>query len=103
MNPTALERTTRSTSRVERDATIHIRAPRKTKQLLETAASVEGKTLSEFTLESASKRAVDVLLEQRLFLLGQKQFDDFMSALDNPPPAGARLKALMKRKPLWQK
>ena len=100
---TTTERQQRSTSRVERDSKIHIRAPRKTKQLLEYAASVVDKTLSEFVLESASKNAIDVLLDQRLFALEAKQFDAFVKALDNPPPAGPKLKALMKRRPLWER
>ncbi len=104
MNTPVFDRSVmRAKSRVERDATIHIRAPRQTKELIETAASVVGKSLSEFTLESARKHAVDVLLDQRLFVLDSDQYDAFIKALDNPPPAGARLKALMKKRPLWQK
>ena len=90
------------TKRVERDATIHIRAPRQTKDLIEAAASSVGKTLSEFTLDSARRQAVDVLLDQRLFLLEDERFAAFARVLDSPPPAGARLKALMKRRPLWE-
>jgi uncharacterized protein (DUF1778 family) len=86
-----------------RDATIHIRAPRQTKELIEAAASSAGKSLSEFVLDSARKQAVDVLLDQRLFVLESDQYAAFMRALDNPPPAGAKLRALMKRRPLWQK
>jgi uncharacterized protein (DUF1778 family) len=103
MNTDALERPRRSKSRVERDATIHIRAPKKTKELIETAASAVGKSLSEFTLESARQHAIDVLLDQRLFLLEPDQHDAFVQALDHPPPPGPKLKALMKRRPRWQK
>jgi len=92
----------RTKSRVERDAKIHIRAPKQTKELIETAAAAVGKTLSEFTLESARQQAIDVLLDQRLFLLDPEQYDAFVHALDNPPPPGARLKSLMKRRPRWQ-
>ena len=86
-----------------RDATIHIRAPKQTKELIEAAASSAGKSLSEFVLDSARQQAVDVLLDQRLFVLDNDQFTAFMRALDNPPLPGPRLKALMKRRPLWQK
>ena len=102
---TAAERpTTRQRSRVQRSsANIHIRAPQQTKDLIDTAASVVGKTLSEFVLESARQQAIDVLLDQRLFVLDAKKYDAFVSTLDNPPPAGPALKALMKRRPLWQR
>jgi uncharacterized protein (DUF1778 family) len=103
MNAAVVERPSRSTSRVERSAKIHIRATQETKELIETAASVAGKTLSEFTLESARKHAIDVLLDQRLFVLDDTQYAAFMKALDHPPPAGPKLKALMKKRPLWQK
>jgi uncharacterized protein (DUF1778 family) len=101
---TAAERPApRSASRAERrDSIIHIRAPKQTKELIESAASVLGKSRSEFILDSARRQAVDVLLDQRLFVLDARQYDAFVHALDNPPPPGPRLKALMKRRPRWQ-
>lgn len=86
-----------------RDATIHIRALKQTKELIEAAAASLGKSLTEFTLESARKQAVDVLLDQRLFVLDAGRYEAFVQALDQPPPAGPKLKALMKRRPLWQR
>jgi uncharacterized protein (DUF1778 family) len=95
---------TRPRARVSRSsANIHIRAPQQTKELIETAAGVAGKTLSEFLLDSARHHAIDVLLDQRLFVLDADKYDAFVKALDDPPPAGPALKALMKRRPLWQK
>jgi uncharacterized protein (DUF1778 family) len=89
-------------ARVRSETNIHIRAPQQTKQLLETAAVAVGKTLSEFVLDSARQHATDVLLDQRLFILDADKHDSFVRALDAPPPAGAKLRALMRRKPLWQ-
>ena len=89
--------------RVRSETNIHIRATQQIKQLIDTAAVSLGKTRSEFMLDSARQRAIDVLLDQRLFVLEPAKYDAFISALDNPPPAGAKLKALMRRKPLWQK
>lgn len=54
-------------------------------------------------LDSARQHAIDMLLAQRLFILDPEKHAAFLNALDNPPPAGTKLKALMKRKPLWQK
>lgn len=86
-----------------RDSIINIRAPKQTKELIESAASVVGKSRTEFILDSACKNAIDVLLDQRLFVLDPAQYKAFAEALDNPPPAGPKLKALMKRKPRWHK
>ncbi len=99
----AAERSKPKPGRVRSEANIHIRAPQQTKQLLETAAVAVGKTLSEFVLDSARQHATDVLLDQRLFVLDAERHDAFIQALDAPPPAGAKLRALMNRKPLWQK
>jgi uncharacterized protein (DUF1778 family) len=106
MGTVAPERpSSRTPARAEqrRETTIHIRAPRQTKELIDSAASVVGKSRSEFILESARQHAIDVLLDQRLFILEGDQYDAFMRVLDNPPRAGTRLKALMKRRPRWQK
>jgi uncharacterized protein (DUF1778 family) len=105
MSTAVLERPqTRSKGRLQKSsANIHIRASQETKQLIDTAASAVGKTLSDFVLDSARKHAIDVLIDQRLFVLDADKYDAFIDALDNPPPAGKALKALMKRKPLWEK
>jgi uncharacterized protein (DUF1778 family) len=93
----------RSRARDKSSANIHIRVPQQTKQLIDTAASAVGKSLSEFVLDSARKHAIDVLLDQRLFILDADKYEAFLSALDNPPSANKALKALMRRQPLWQK
>lgn len=105
MTAAASERTAaRSKPRGEKSsANIHIRASQQTKQLIDSAASAVGKTLSEFILDSARQQAVDVLLDQRLFSLDPAKYDAFMKALDKPPAAGPALKALMKRRAPWEK
>jgi uncharacterized protein (DUF1778 family) len=49
------------------------------------------------------QREIDILLDQRLFELDADTFDAFETALDNHSPAGPALKALMKRRPPWEK
>jgi uncharacterized protein (DUF1778 family) len=86
-----------------RSATINLRIEPGTRDLIDAAADVLGKSRTEFMVDSARRNAVDVLLDQRLFVLEPAQFDAFVTALDNPPPAGPKLKALMKRRPPWRK
>jgi uncharacterized protein (DUF1778 family) len=71
--------------------------------LISTAAAVLGKSRTEFVLESARQHAIDVLLDQRLFVLDEEQHDAFMRALDNPPLPNAHLKRLFESQSPWEK
>lgn len=84
-------------------ATINLRIEAGTRQLIDDAAVVLGKTRTEFMVESARREAIDVLLDQRLFALESDRFDSFMDALDNPPSPGPKLRSLLRRVPTWRK
>lgn len=86
-----------------RDAVINVRLTTKLRDLIDRAADVVGKTRSDFILESARKHAIDVLLDQRLFSLDSKQYDEFLRVLDEPPAPNARLKQLLASKSPWEK
>lgn len=81
---------------------INLRIETHTRQLIDDAAVVLGKTRTEFMVESARKVAVDVLLDQRLFLLDPVRYDAFVDALDNPSAPGPKLRALLRRTPAWK-
>jgi uncharacterized protein (DUF1778 family) len=66
-------------------------------------AAILGKTRTEFMIDSARRQAIDVLLDQRLFVLDSARYDAFMRALDTPPAPGLKLKSLLRRVPAWQK
>ena len=85
-----------------RDATINLRLSAKVRDLIDTAASVSGTTRTEFVLESARRRAIDVMLDQRLLVLDDDAWKAFNRALDKPPLPNPRLKGLMARKPPWK-
>lgn len=80
---------------------INLRIETQTRQLIDQAAAVLGKTRTEFMVESARSLAIDTLLEQRLFALDADNHDAFIDALDNPPLPGPKLKALLARTPAW--
>ncbi len=82
---------------------INLRIEVGTRQLIDDAAAVLGKTRTEFMVDSARRQAIDVLLDQRLFALAPEPYDAFRNALDNPPAPGPKLKALLRRVPAWQK
>ena len=82
---------------------INLRIETQTRQLIDDAAAVLGKTRTEFMIESARRQAIDVLLDQRLFSLAPDRFDAFVQALDAPPAPGPKLRALLRRVPAWQR
>lgn len=81
---------------------INLRIETRTRRLIDEAATVLGNTRTEFMVDSARALAIDVLLDQRLFVLDAAQYDGFVHALDNPPPPGPKLRALLRRKPAWE-
>src|SRR5215475_8503150 len=82
---------------------INLRIETQTRRLIDEAAAILGKTRTEFMIESARRQAIDVLLDQRLFVLDSKRYNAFMHALDNPPAPGPKLRSLLRRVPAWQK
>lgn len=90
-------------SAADAKGSINLRIGADTRQLIDDAAAILGKTRTEFMIESARQQAVDVLLDQRLFTLDPKRYDAFLHALDNPPAPGPKLRSLLRRVPAWQK
>src|ERR1700688_2345985 len=50
----------------------------------------------------ATRGFVD-LPDRRFFLLDTEEYDSFANRVDNPQLPGPALRALMKRRPLWQR
>jgi uncharacterized protein (DUF1778 family) len=89
--------------REARDTAINLRAPRSWRELVDRAADVAGKSRTEFILESTRARAVDVLLDQRLFALEPRRYEAFMAVLDASPKPNEKLRQLLKRKAPWDR
>jgi uncharacterized protein (DUF1778 family) len=84
-----------------RDVTIDIRAKKNQRDLIDRAAELQGKSRSEFMLESAQKTAQDVLLDRRFFGLDELKFKQFVELLDEPPTYHDRLHELLTTKAPW--
>ena len=82
-------------ARPKRNKRLNLRATRSQKRLLETAASRQEVTVSEFILESACTRAEDILAEERHFALPPDRWKAFVSALDRPVRLKPRLRKLL--------
>jgi uncharacterized protein (DUF1778 family) len=87
----------------ETKGSINLRIDARSRQLIDDAAALLGKTRTEFMIDVARREAMDVLLDQRLFVLNDADFDAFLEALDNPGPPDAKLVALARRIPAWER
>lgn len=101
--PTSLKETRTAFAGADAKGTINLRIEAGTRQLIDDAAALLGKTRTEFMVESARLQAIEVLLDQRLFALDSNRFDAFMDALDNPPAPGPKLRSLLRREPAWKR
>jgi uncharacterized protein (DUF1778 family) len=90
-------------SAADTKGSINLRIETDVRQLIDDAAAILGKTRTEFMIESARRQAIDVLLDQRLFVLDPDRYDAFVHALDNPPAPGPKLRSLLRRVPAWRK
>jgi uncharacterized protein (DUF1778 family) len=88
--------------RAGRGVTINLRADARKRSLIDRAAERLGKNRSEFMLEAACREATAVLLDQRFFLLDEKTYKRFTTALDKPPAENKRLRRLLMTKAAWE-
>ena len=86
-----------------RSASINIRALQQQRDLIDRAAGITSKKRSEFMLEAACKEANNILLDNRLFALDQKKFDQFLKVLDQPPQDNPILNRTLNTTSPWEK
>jgi uncharacterized protein (DUF1778 family) len=90
------------TSPSPRSDNINIRVTPETLGLIDRAASVAGKTRTAFILDTVKQAAEETILDQRLFVLDEAQWEAFIALLDAPPRPDERLMALLARRPSWE-
>jgi uncharacterized protein (DUF1778 family) len=84
-----------------RDVTINIRAKQNQRDIIDRAAELQGKSRSEFMIESSYQKAQDVLLDRCFFGLDELKFKQFVALLDAPPTQNDKLHALLTTKAPW--
>ena len=74
---------------------LSLRASAAQRTLLREASQVEGTTVSDFVLRSATRAAEDVLADRRVFGLPDDRWDAFIEVLDRPARELPRLRKLL--------
>lgn len=86
-----------------RDSNFNIRTTKAERTLIERAAEASGRNRTEFLLEAAKEKAVQVLLDQTLFVLDKSRFETFQQAIEAPLSAEsmAALRVFRRRAAPW--
>ena len=74
---------------------INLSLSRTAKQRIEQAASIEGKTVSDFINSSALENAEKTVRRHETIALAREDAVRFFEALTNPPPPNDRLRAAL--------
>jgi len=82
-------------ARPARSSRLHFRVPEEQKALLEEAAALSGRSLTDFVLSSAQSAANDILADRTRFALPRDQWDAFAAALERPPRELPKIAALL--------
>jgi len=90
------------TNKDKRSLVVNMRVEPNQLDLIDTAASVCGKTRSAFMLDAAYRAAEEALLDWRLFRLNDDQWKAFNQALDKPPEKNEKLHQLLQAKSPWE-
>jgi len=69
--------------------------------LIQRAAEVSQKSITEFVLSSACEKAEQTLLDQRLFQIDEETWKLFEEALERPAQAKVGLRGLIEEPAIW--
>ena len=84
-----------------RDLSINLRISQNQRDLIDRAATLQGKSRSEFMLDSAYQKAQDVLLDRCLFDVDKQRFQQFLDRLDAPVMPNENLRQLLTANAPW--
>ena len=80
---------------------IELRVTAEQKSAIETAAALQGRSLTDFSAETLMERAHEVIQRDRQLRVDAIQFDAFLEVLDRPPRSINGLRELLARESVF--
>lgn len=80
---------------------LSMRLPQADIAMIDRAASLRGRTRTDFVRDAAVRAAEEVVLESTLVRMSPQGFKAFMAMIEAPPTAVPELVELFKRKAPW--
>lgn len=89
-----------SNTRKSPDASVplNMRIKPATRNLIDRAAELLGKTRTDFMLEASERRAEEVLLDRSVFTVSSEIYAEYLARLEAPAQTNERLKRTMSTK-----
>lgn len=81
---------------------ISMRLPEGDVAMIDRAATLRGRSRTDFVRDAAVRAAEEVLMENRLIRMSPEGFADFMEALSAPAAPVAKMVELAKRPAPWE-
>jgi uncharacterized protein (DUF1778 family) len=82
--------------------TLNLRIRPEERGLIDRAATLTGKTRTDFVLEAARRAAEEALLDRAVFIVSREAYAQFLARLDEPPKPNERLRRTMQTAPPWE-
>jgi len=80
---------------------VNLRVREDTRALIDKAASIQGRSRTDFMIEAARRAAEDAILDQRVFMVSRESYDHFLAVLERPPEHNEKLRKLLCTKAPW--
>ena len=85
-----------------KDERLDLRVSLTQKRLLQQAAAISGRSVSEFVLDSALEDAGNALLDQRIFMFDPDSFDQLLARAEDVEKNKEAIDKILAITPPWQ-
>jgi uncharacterized protein (DUF1778 family) len=86
----------------KRRDTLNLRIKPEERGLIDRAATLTGKTRTDFVLEAARHAAEEALLDRTVITVSPEVYAQFLALLDEPPKPNERLRRTMRAAAPWE-
>ena len=93
--------TSRTSKSPDVSVPLNMRIKPATRNLIDRAAELLGKTRTDFMLEASERRAEEVLLDRTIFTVSPEIYAEYLARLDAPTQPNERLTCTMSTKAPW--
>lgn len=92
---------TERTNRAQELKAVNLRVREDTRALIDKAASIQGRSRTDFMIEASRRAAEEAILDQQVIMVSRESYDHFLAVLDRPPESNEKLRKLLRTKAPW--